>query len=145
LESTLKNSMEEWRQFLKQSAPGRRFRDRYRRRQQVCRDRSTFRRVCYVAFGVAVMIGSLALAPLPGPGWGTFIVGLGMVAGEVLHVALLLDRTEVKLREALRHAKGVWGKSASTARALIALTISLGVVATVYGAYHVFSLAFLVR
>jgi uncharacterized protein (TIGR02611 family) len=138
LESALKNSMEEWRQFLKQSAPGRRFRDRYRRRQQASRDRSTLRKVCYVAFGVAIVIGSLVLAPLPGPGWGTFFVGLGIVAGEVLHVARLLDRAEVKLRAVLRRAKGVWGKSAPALRALIALTISLCVVASVYGAYHVF-------
>jgi uncharacterized protein (TIGR02611 family) len=139
LESVLKNSMEEWRQFLKQSAPGRRFRDRYSRRQQAGRDWSTLRRVCYVAFGVAIMIGSLVLAPLPGPGWGTFFVGLGIVAGEVSHVAGLLDRGEVRLREALRRAKGVWGKSAPAVRVLIALTISLCVVASVWGVYDVFS------
>jgi Putative transmembrane protein (PGPGW) len=138
LESALKNSMEEWRQFLKQSAPGCRFRDRYRRRQQAGRDRSTLRRVCYVAFGIAIVIGSLILAPLPGPGLGTFFVGLGIVAGEVLPVARLLDRAEVKLREALRRAKSVWGRSVPAVRALIVLTISLGVVASVYGAYHVF-------
>jgi hypothetical protein len=137
LESVLKKSIEEWRRVLKQSAPGRRFGDRYRRRQQAGRDRSTLRRVCYVAFGVAIAIGSLVLAPLPGPGWGTFFVGLAIVAGEILHVARLLDQAEVKLREALRRAKGVWGKSAPTGRTLIALTISLGVVASVYGAYHV--------
>ena len=139
MESVLENSIEEWRQFLKQSAPGRRFRDRYSRRQQAGRDWSTLRRVCYVAFGVAIMIGSLVLAPLPGPGWGTFFVGLGIVAGEVSHVAGLLDRGEVRLREALRRAKGVWGKSAPAARVLIALTISLCVVASVWGVYDVFS------
>jgi uncharacterized protein (TIGR02611 family) len=139
LESVLENSIEEWRQFLKQSAPGRRFRDRYSRRQQAGRDWSTLRRVCYVAFGVAIMIGSLVLAPLPGPGWGTFFVGLGIVAGEVSHVAGLLDRGEVRLREALRRAKGVWGKSAPAVRVLIALTISLCVVASVWGVYDVFS------
>ena len=139
MESVLENSIEEWRQFLKQSAPGRRFRDRYRRRQQAGRDWSTLRRVCYVAFGVAIMIGSLVLAPLPGPGWGTFFVGLGIVAGEVSHVAGLLDRGEVRLREALRRAKGVWGKSAPAVRVLIALTISLCVVASVWGVYDVFS------
>ncbi len=138
--SALKSSIEEWRRFLKQSAPGRRFRDRYRR-QQAGRDRSMLRRVCYVAFGVAIAIGSLVLAPLPGPGWGTFFVGLGIVASEVLHVAHLLDRAEVKLREALRHAKGVWGKSAPAVKVLAALTISLCVVASVYGTYHVFSVA----
>ena len=63
-----------------------------------------------MASGIAIAIGSLLLAPLPGPGWGTFFVGLGMVAGEVLQVARLLDRAEVILKEALRGAKGVWGK-----------------------------------
>jgi hypothetical protein len=140
LESVLKNSMEEWRQFLKHSAPGRRFRDRYRRRQQAGRNRSTLRRGCYVAFGAAIAIGSLLLAPLPGPGWGTSFVGLGIVAGEVLHVARLLDRAEVRLREALQRTKAVWDKSAPAVRVLIALTISLSVVASVYGACQVVSL-----
>jgi hypothetical protein len=133
----LENAVEEWRWFLKQSTPGCRFSDRYRRRQQTGRDRSRLGKACYVAFGVAIAIASLALAPLPGPGWGTFFVGLGMVAGEVLHVARLLDRVEVKLREFLRHAKGVWGESTLAGRMMLALTISSGVAASVYGAYLV--------
>ena len=144
MENVLDNSIEEWRWFLKRSAPGCRFRDRYRRRQQSGRDRSMLRRTCYVAFGVAIALGSLLLAPLPGPGWGTFFVGLGIVAGEVLRVARLLDRGEVKLRKALQRTKGTWDKSAPAARVLITLTISLSVVASGYGAYQVFSLAFLV-
>jgi hypothetical protein len=145
LENVLENSIEEWRWFLKHSAPGRRFRDRYRRRQQTGRDRSMLRRACYIAFGIAIAIGSLLLAPLPGPGWGTFFVGLGIVSGEVAHVARFLDRGEVRVREALQRTKGVWDKSAPAVRVLIALTISLCVVASLYGAYHVFSLALLVR
>ena len=141
MENVLENSIEEWRWFLKRSAPGCRFRDRYRRRQQSEHDRSMLRRALYVAFGIAIAIGSLLLAPLPGPGWGTFFVGLGIVAGEVLHVARLLDRGEVRVREALQRTKGVWDKSAPAVRVLIALTISLSVVASVYGAYQVFSLA----
>jgi hypothetical protein len=62
-----------------------------------------------------------------------------MVAGEVSHVASLLDRSEVKLREALRRVKGVWGKSAPAVRKLIALTILVCVVASVWGVYDVFS------
>jgi hypothetical protein len=139
LESVLENSIEEWRLFLRHSAPGRRFRDRYRRRQQAGRDRSSLKRACYVAFGAAIASGSLVLAPLPGPGWGTFFVGLGIVAGEVAHVAHLLDRAELRLREALQSVRGVWGKPAPAVRALIALMISLCSVASVYGTYHVFS------
>jgi uncharacterized protein (TIGR02611 family) len=141
----LENAIQEWRWFLKHSTPGCRFRDRYRRRQQADRGRSMFWRACYVAFGIVIAIGSLVLAPLPGPGWGTFFVGLGILAGEVMHLARLLDRCEVKLREVLQHTKGVWDKSAPAARILIALTISLCVVASVYGAHQVFSLVALVR
>jgi hypothetical protein len=140
LENALKNSIEEWRWFFMQSSSGCRFRDRYRRRQQSGRDRSILARTCYVAFGIAMAIGSLLLAPLPGPGWGTFFVGLGIVAGEVLYVARLLDRGEVRLREALQRTKGVWDKSAPAVRVLIALTISLSVVASVYGVCQVVSL-----
>jgi hypothetical protein len=141
----LENSINEWRWFLKYSAPGCRFRDRYRRRQQAGRGRSKFRRACYVALGTAIAIGSLVLAPLPGPGWGTFFVGSGIVAGEVWHVARLLDRGEVELRRGLQRTKGAWDTSAPALRVLIALTISLGVMASVYGAYHVFSVASFVR
>jgi Putative transmembrane protein (PGPGW) len=144
LENVLESSIEEWRWFLKHSAPGRRFRDRYHRRQQTGHDRSIFRKASYVAFGIAIAIGSLVLAPLPGPGWGTFFVGLGIVAGEVLCVARLLDRSEVRVREALQRTKGVWDKSAPAARVSIILTISLSVVASVYGACQVFTLASLV-
>jgi uncharacterized protein (TIGR02611 family) len=144
LENALENSIKEWRWFLKQSPPGHRFKDRYRRRQQTGRDRSVFRRACYVAFGIAVSIASIVLAPLPGPGWGTFFVGLGIVAGEVFHVASLLDRGEIRLRETLQRSKGVWDKSAPAVRVLIILAISLCLVASVYVAHLVFSLASLV-
>ena len=141
MENALENSIKEWRWFIKESAPGCRFRDRYRRRQQPGRDRSMLRRASYVAFGIAIAIVSLLLAPLPGPGWGTFFVGSGIVAGEVLLVARLLDRGEVKLREALLRIKGVWNESAAAVRVLVAVTISLCVVASIYGAHQMFSLA----
>jgi hypothetical protein len=110
MEVAIKNSIEEWRRFLNDSVPGRRFRDRYRRRQHSGHDRSTLMRACYTSFGIATAIGSLLLAPLPGPGWGTFFVGLGIVASEVLYVARLLDRSELELRKSLRRAKRVWGR-----------------------------------
>jgi hypothetical protein len=72
-------------------------------------------------------------------------VGSGIVAGEVLFVARLLDRGEVKLREALQRIKGVWNESAAAVRVLVALTISLCIVASIYGAHQVYSLALSVR
>jgi hypothetical protein len=59
-----------------------------------------------------------------------------MIAGEVLHVAHFLDRAEVRLRKALRLAKGIWDKLALRGRVLITLMIFLGVLASAYGAYH---------
>ena len=66
----------------------------------------------------------------------TFFVGLGMIAGEVLHVARFLDRVEVELRKALRRAKGMWDNLALAGRVMITLMITLGVLASAYGAYH---------
>ena len=72
-------------------------------------------------------------------------MGAGIVSGEVWHVARLLDRGEVRLRKALQRTKGVWDTSAPALKVLITLTITLGVVASVYGTYQVFSLASFVR
>jgi hypothetical protein len=69
-------------------------------------------------------------------------VGLGMIAGEVSHVARFLDRAEVRLRGALRLAKGMWDKLAFRGRVLVTLMISLGVVASAYGAYHALLVSF---
>jgi len=76
---------------------------------------------------------------------GHLIRGSGIIAGEVWHVARLLDRSEVKLRRALQRTKGVWDTSAFAVRVLITLMISLGMIASVYSAYQVFSLASFVR
>ena len=127
--------------LFKAGKPGHRFRNRYRRNRRSGPGRFATRKALVIVGGIVIVVASLLLAPLPGPGWGTSFVGLGIVAGEVSHVARLLDRAEVKLREALQRATGVWGRSASAVRTLLALTISLGVVASVYGAYHVFLVA----
>ena len=63
-------------------------------------------------------------------------MGLGMIAGEVLHVARFLDRAEVRLRKALRHAKSIWHNLALRGRVMITLLITLGVLASAYEAYH---------
>ena len=81
MENVWNNSIEEWRWFLKHSAPGCRFRDRYRR-QQTGRDRSMLGRACYVSFGIVIAIASLVLAPLPGPGLGTFLLAVDAKALE---------------------------------------------------------------
>jgi hypothetical protein len=64
------------------------------------------RKVRLIVGGIAV--ANLLLAPLQGPGWGTFLVGLVILAGELFILARFLDRAEMKLRGPARRAKVVW-------------------------------------
>src|SRR5919106_1469455 len=70
----------DWRQF-EASRSGFRFRERYRRRKRSSRAGFDFRKALYILVGITMTIGSLLLAPLPGPGWGTFLVGLMIIVG----------------------------------------------------------------
>jgi hypothetical protein len=56
----------------------------------------------YLIGGSVLAIASLLLAPLPGPGMLTVLLGLGMVAGEFRPGARLLDRGEVRARRLAR-------------------------------------------
>ena len=118
---------EDWRLF-KASKPGFRFRDRYRRRQRNGPGGVGLRKALYVLGGIAVAIASLLLAPLPGPGWGTFLVGILILAGELPIVARLLDRADVMLRGPVRRVKGAWARLPGAVRILI------GVAALIFSA-----------
>lgn len=76
-----------------------------------------------------IAVASLLLAPLPDPGWGTFIVGLAIQeAGELRTIARLLDRSEMKLGGPARRAKVVWTNLPT------AIRLSLGVMVPICGA-----------
>ena len=113
---------EDWRTF-KASKSGFRFRDRRRRRQCIGRSGFDLRKALYVAGGLVIAITSLLLAPLPGPGWGTFFVGLMILPGELLIVARFLDRAETILRGPARRAKGVWAGVPAVVRFLIGVIV----------------------
>jgi hypothetical protein len=70
-----------------------------------------------------IAITSLLLAPLPGPGWGTFFVGLMILAGELLIVARFLDRAEMILRGPARWFKGVWVRLPAAVRILTGVIV----------------------
>lgn len=118
------NLREDWRLF-KASKPGFRFRDRYRRRQRSGPGGFDFRKALYVFVGLAVAVVSLLMAPLPGPGWGTFFVGLMILAGELLIVARLLDRVDATLRGPARLARSAWARLPGAARTLIGVAAPL--------------------
>ncbi len=114
--------IEKWRedwQLFKASKPGFRFRDRYRRRRRNSQGGSNFRKALYVVGGLAIALVSLLLAPLPGPGWGTFLVGIMILAGELTIVARLLDRAEVMLRGPVRRVKRAWARLPGAVRIMI--------------------------
>lgn len=73
-----------------------RFRRRYYKAKRQER-RSPIKRVWTVTAGAVVAVAGLVLMPLPGPGLLIFVLGLGMLAGEFLFVAVLLDRAEGEL------------------------------------------------
>ena len=78
-----------WREFA-ESRPGERFKDRYRRRRQDEQGHIIWR-IFLITLGAVIALGSLILAPLPGPGWATVFVGLMILAGELLPAARFLD------------------------------------------------------
>ncbi len=111
-----------WRRF-KAGKPGRRFRARYHRQRRSNQGRSALRKVLVIVGGIVIAVASMLLAPLPGPGWGTFLVGLAILASELLILARFLDRAEIKLRRPARRAKGVWAGLPAATRLLISIVV----------------------
>lgn len=95
----------DWEEF-KESKPGERFKERYRRRQQ--EPGHMVKRVVLVILGSVIALGSLFTAPLPGPGFATVFLGLAILAGELLPAARLLDWSEVRLRRLWQFISSVW-------------------------------------
>jgi len=95
-----------WREF-RESKPGQRFEERYRRRRQ-CEQGHIVWRIFLITLGAVIAVGSLVLAPLPGPGWITVLIGLMILGGELLPVARFLDWLEIQLRKLWRLVQKVW-------------------------------------
>src|SRR5215212_5155984 len=89
IESVRRYARQHWRRFSR-GRPGKRFQERYRRRQEQGNGRCGLR---------------------PGPGWGTAIIGFVLIAGEFLPAARLLDRAELALRGFFQLVRDIWGHS----------------------------------
>jgi uncharacterized protein (TIGR02611 family) len=98
-----------WREF-KESKPGKRFEERYRRRRQGEQGHIVWR-VFLITLGAVIALGSLVLAPLPGPGWITVFIGLMILGGELLPAARLLDWLELRIRKLWQLVLKVWRSS----------------------------------
>ena len=124
-----------WQAF-KDSEPGRRFHDRYDRRQHVEHGRWNVGAVLNVGLGVAIAVAGLLLVPAPGPGWIITFLGLGLLGSECAPLARGLDWAEVKLRRSAGWAKTVWDQSSLVVKVLLVLIGVLCLAALAYGAYR---------
>src|SRR5215210_748000 len=122
-----------WRLFAS-GRPGLRFRDRYHLHQ------SRRRGGGFGLFGLVRVVGGAALVLvsalfgwLPVLGWGTAILGLGMIAGECYPIACPMDRLEVGARKLLRPLGKAVVRLPTWALLPVALTISVSTFALVYG------------
>src|SRR5919202_1915415 len=122
---------EDWRLF-KASKPGYRFLGHYRRHRRRSRQRYPsqgrfdFRKILFIVVGIAIAITSIVLGPLPGPGLGTFLLGLVILASELRIVARFLDWAEMKLRRPARRAKAAWVSLPRWARTVISTVAWVG-------------------
>lgn len=126
---------ESWQSF-KESEPGQRYKDRYRRRQQSKSGEFDLGLVVSVLGGVLIVLGGIVAVPGPGPGWLIVFLGLGLVAGEFRPIARFMDWAEIRLRRLARWAAGVWANSSPAVKALIVVAILLCAAALGYGAYR---------
>ncbi len=120
-----------WQEFT-ESEPGQRFKDRYRRQQ--AEQGPIVWRMFLITLGAVIALGSLILAPLPGPGWATVFIGLMILGGELLPAARFLDWLEVQLRKLWRFIGKVW-RASVMGKVAVVVTVGLCVAAIIYVCY----------
>ncbi|HKH09931.1 MAG TPA: hypothetical protein VKA73_02185 [Rubrobacter sp.] len=126
-----------WRIFAA-GRPGLRFRERYRLRRGRRRGGFDLVGLSYIVVGAMLMVLSALFGWLPVLGWGTAVLGLGMIAGEYYPAARLMDWLEVRARRLF----GPLGKSFVRLPAWAQLSTSLAIaLATFVLVYGLFSLA----
>ena len=123
-----------WRIFAG-GRPGLRFRERHRLRQSRGYGGLHPVRLAYLAGGAGLIVVSAVFGWMPVLGWGTVVLGLAMIAGEVQPVARLMDRWEVAGRRLLGPPAKAIGRLPVWAQLCVSLTGALATFALVYGLY----------
>ena len=130
----LKKAIERWRLFWSLEA-GHRFQTRYHshRRRRDQGETSKWVSLLNLVGGPALIVAGFAFIPTPGPSYIIVVIGLWMLAGEVLFLARLFDRLEVRLRRLGLWTKGKGCRLPAVAKVLVVLTC---VVVLGYGVYY---------
>ena len=123
---------ERWRLFAA-ARPGFRFRERYLARKRGRGGRPRLARAFAVAGGAALVALSALFGWLPVLGWGTAVLGLGMIAGEFYPAARLMDRLEVGSRRLFGPLVGALVGLPARARLAVSLAGALAGFALAYG------------
>jgi hypothetical protein len=110
IEGVKRFAWQQWRSYSR-GRPGKRFQERYRRRQEQGHGQWGVGRILNLSLGILIVAVSAVGGLLPGPGWGTAIIGFALIAGEFLPAARLLDRAELALRGFLQFVRDIWGHS----------------------------------
>jgi hypothetical protein len=137
IENVRRYTWRHWRRFS-QGRPGNRFQERYRRRQEHGHGKWSVGRILNLSLGILIVAVSAVGGLLPGPGWGTAIIGFALIAGEFLPAARLLDRAELTLRAFLQFVRDIWGHS--WAGKVLVISVTVFVVAVL--GYTVYALLF---
>jgi hypothetical protein len=109
--------LEDWRLFWALDA-GHRFQTRYhtRRFRRERGEAHRYGRPFNLVLGPLLVVAGFLFLPTPGPSYIIIVIGLWMVAGELLVMARLFDQAEVRLRKTARWAKDAWARSPAAAR-----------------------------
>ena len=121
-----RKGLHRWRLF-KEVEAGHRFQTRYNNHRQR-RERgetSRYGRIFKLIGGPALIVAGFAFLPTPGPSYIIIVIGLWMLAGELLPLARLFDRVEMRLRELGRWIRDTWLDSSRVARVLLVAAILL--------------------
>jgi uncharacterized membrane protein HdeD (DUF308 family) len=78
------------------SQPGRRFQERYQRKQK--EKGNAWKRGAFVCAGVLLALAGVFFLAFPGPGIPVLAVGLALIAQESAGMARWLDRAELRIR-----------------------------------------------
>ncbi len=114
-------------QLFKEIDPGRSFHTHYNyhRHRRERGETWKYGRFLNVVGWLTLMVAGFAFVPTPGPSYIIIVIGMWMLAGEVLLLARFFDRLDVRLRELGRWIKNAWNSSSGAARVLTVLAILL--------------------